>query len=75
MRLLKGVPALVQLFSSDSQEVQRNTTGATRNLIYENMDNKAALIEAGGIAKLISVLNEPDEELRKNVTGKIIYIL
>lgn len=75
MRLLKGVPALVQLFSSDSQEVQRYATGATRNLIYENMDNKAALIEAGGIAKLISVLNEPDEELRKNVTGKIIYIL
>lgn len=75
MRLLKGVPALVQLFSSDSQEVQRYATGATRNLIYENMDNKAALIEAGGIAKLISVLNEPDEELRKNITGKIIYIL
>lgn len=65
----------MQLFSSDSQEVQRYATGATRNLIYENMDNKAALIEAGGIAKLISVLNEPDEELRKNVTGKIIYIL
>lgn len=65
----------MQLFSSDSQEVQRYATGATRNLIYENMDNKAALIEAGGIAKLISVLNEPDEELRKNITGKIIYIL
>ena len=75
MRLLKGVPALVQLFSSDSQEVQRYATGATRNLIYENMDNKAALIEAGGVAKLISVLKEPDEELRKNITGKIIYIL
>uniref|UniRef100_A0A8C7E1J7 Plakophilin 3b n=1 Tax=Oncorhynchus kisutch TaxID=8019 RepID=A0A8C7E1J7_ONCKI len=69
VRLLKGVPALVQLFSSDSQEVQRYATGATRNLIYENMDNKAALIEAGGVAKLISVLKEPDEELRKNITG------
>ncbi|XP_024274863.2 plakophilin-3 isoform X1 [Oncorhynchus tshawytscha] len=69
VRLLKGVPALVQLFSSDSQEVQCYATGATRNLIYENMDNKAALIEAEGITKLISVLNEPDEELRKNITG------
>ncbi|CDQ64864.1 unnamed protein product [Oncorhynchus mykiss] len=69
VRLLKGVPALVQLFSSDSQEVQCYATGATRNLIYENMDNKAALIEAEGITKLISVLNEPDEELHKNITG------
>ncbi|XP_020335173.1 plakophilin-3-like isoform X1 [Oncorhynchus kisutch] len=69
VRLLKGVPALVQLFSSDSQKVQCYATGATHNLIYENMDNKAALIEAEGITKLISVLNEPDEELRKNITG------
>uniref|UniRef100_A0A3P8ZTE3 Plakophilin 3b n=1 Tax=Esox lucius TaxID=8010 RepID=A0A3P8ZTE3_ESOLU len=69
VRLLKGVPALVQLFSSDSQEVQRYSTGATRNLIYENMDNKTELIEAGGIDKLLSALKEPDEELRKNITG------
>ncbi|KAJ7995017.1 hypothetical protein DPEC_G00255540 [Dallia pectoralis] len=69
VRLLKGVPALVHLFNSASQEVQRYSTGATRNLIYENMDNKTALIEAGGIEKLLSALKEPDEELQKNITG------
>ncbi|XP_026123222.1 plakophilin-3 isoform X2 [Carassius auratus] len=69
VRSLKGISALVQLFSSENQEVQRYATGATRNLIYENMDNKTALIEAGGISKLIGALKEPDDELRKNITG------
>ncbi|XP_047671572.1 plakophilin-3 isoform X1 [Tachysurus fulvidraco] len=69
VRNLKGIPALVQLYCSENQEVQRYATGATRNLIYENMENKAALIEAGGISKLVSALREPDDELRKNVTG------
>ncbi|XP_067452820.1 plakophilin-3-like [Thunnus thynnus] len=69
VRVLHGVPALVQLFSSDNQEVQRFATGATRNLIYENVDNKAALIDANGVKHLVSILGEPDDELRKNITG------
>ncbi|XP_072320973.1 plakophilin-3 isoform X2 [Eucyclogobius newberryi] len=69
VRSLHGIPALVQLFSSDNQEVQRFATGATRNLIYESSDNKVALIEAGGVARLVGILGEPDEELRKNITG------
>uniref|UniRef100_A0A8C2WQS2 Plakophilin 3 n=1 Tax=Cyclopterus lumpus TaxID=8103 RepID=A0A8C2WQS2_CYCLU len=69
VRLLHGVPGLVQLFSSDNQEVQRFATGATRNLIYENADNKAALIDAGGLMCLVSILGKPDEELRKTITG------
>ncbi|XP_074515598.1 plakophilin-3-like isoform X2 [Sebastes fasciatus] len=69
VRALHGVPALVQLFSSDNQEVQRYATGATRNLIYENADNKVALINAGGVMHLVSILSEPDEELRKTITG------
>lgn len=69
VRVMQAVPALVQLFSSESQEVQRYATGATRNLIYENMENKAALMEAGGLSGLVSALKEPDEELRKNITG------
>lgn len=66
----KGIPRLVKLFNSENQEVQRYATGATRNLIYENMENKVALIEAGGISKLIQALKEQDDELRKNITGR-----
>uniref|UniRef100_A0A3B4XLK5 Plakophilin 3b n=1 Tax=Seriola lalandi dorsalis TaxID=1841481 RepID=A0A3B4XLK5_SERLL len=69
VRALHGVPALVQLFTSDNREVQRYATGATRNLIYENSDNKVALINAGGVTSLVSILSEPDEELRKTITG------
>lgn len=71
---LRGIPALVQLFSSANRAVLRYATGATRNLIYENSDNKAALVDAGGVARLVSILSEADEELRKTVTGNIALI-
>ncbi len=68
---MEGIPLLVQLFNSESQEVQRYATGATRNLIYQNMENKVALIECDGIPSLIEALKEDDDddELRKNITG------
>lgn len=67
---MKGIPTLVKLFNSEAQKVQQYATGAARNLIYENMENKVALIEAGGIPKLMEALKEPDDELQKNITGK-----
>ena len=65
---------LVKLFNCGNDEVQRFATGATRNLIYENMDNKVALIDEGGIPQLVEALKETDDELRKNITGKTSYI-
>ncbi|XP_053282897.1 plakophilin-3a isoform X2 [Pleuronectes platessa] len=69
VRRLKGIPELVRLFNSDNQEVQRYATGATRNLIYESMENKVALIDEGGIPQLVEGLKENDDELHKNITG------
>ncbi|KAM6926801.1 plakophilin-3a [Lycodopsis pacificus] len=69
VRRLKGIGELVKLFNCDNQEVQRYATGATRNLIYENMDNKVALIEEGGIPQLVEALKDSDDELHKNITG------
>lgn len=74
VRHLKGIGELVNLFNCDNQEVQRYATGATRNLIYENMDNKVALIEEGGILQLVEALKDHDEELNKNITGRKIAI-
>uniref|UniRef100_A0A8V5GQ08 Uncharacterized protein n=1 Tax=Melopsittacus undulatus TaxID=13146 RepID=A0A8V5GQ08_MELUD len=59
----------VKLFNSPNQEVQRHATGAMRNLIYDNTENKLALVEENGIYELMRTLREPDDELRKNVTG------
>ncbi|KAF7224263.1 plakophilin-3 isoform X2 [Nothobranchius furzeri] len=65
-----GIPELVKLFSSDNQEVRRFATGAARNLIYENAENKAHLIGNGGIAELVKALKiKDDNELAKNITG------
>ncbi|GAA6221457.1 plakophilin-3 [Lates japonicus] len=69
VRRLKGIGELVKLFNSENQEVQRYATGATRNLIYENMDNKVALIEEGGIPQLVEALKDQDDELHKNISG------
>ncbi|XP_040893959.1 plakophilin-3a isoform X2 [Toxotes jaculatrix] len=69
VRRLKGIHDLVRLFNSENLEVQRYATGAARNLIYENMDNKVALIEEDGISQLVEALKETDDEVRKNITG------
>ncbi|XP_033917378.1 plakophilin-3 isoform X1 [Melopsittacus undulatus] len=68
-RSLQAMPKLVKLFNSPNQEVQRHATGAMRNLIYDNTENKLALVEENGIYELMRTLREPDDELRKNVTG------
>lgn len=59
----------MKLFNHANQEVQRHATGAMRNLIYDNADNKLALVEESGIFELLRTLREQDDELRKNVTG------
>lgn len=68
-RSLQAVSKLVKLFNNSNQEVQRHATGAMRNLIYDNVENKVALVEENGIYELMHTLREQDDELRKNVTG------
>jgi len=71
-RSLQAVPRLVKLFNHANQEVQRHATGAMRNLVYDNADNKLALVEENGIFELLRALREQDDELRKNVTGGLV---
>ncbi|KAM6937038.1 plakophilin-3a [Xenentodon cancila] len=70
VRQLGGIRSLVHLFNnSNNQEVRRYATGAARNLIYENMENKKVLIDVGGISELVNALSDSDDELHKNITG------
>lgn len=62
----------MKLFNHANQEVQRHATGAMRNLVYDNADNKLALVEENGIFELLRALREQDDELRKNVTGGLV---
>ncbi|KAM4554184.1 plakophilin-3-like isoform 2-T2 [Fundulus diaphanus] len=69
VREMNAIGDLVRLFNSDSIEVSRYATGAARNLIFQNNDNKKALIDNDGIPSLMEALKQSDDELSKNVTG------
>ncbi|XP_061925952.1 plakophilin-4-like isoform X1 [Entelurus aequoreus] len=69
---LGGVKHLVDLLDHKVLEVQRNSCGALRNLVYGKAmdDNKIALRNAGGIPALLRLLRRTvDADVRELVTG------
>ncbi|XP_061696731.1 plakophilin-4-like isoform X2 [Syngnathoides biaculeatus] len=69
---LGGVKHLVDLLDHKVLEVQRNSCGALRNLVYGKVmdENKIALRNAGGIPALLRLLRKSvDAEVRELVTG------
>ncbi|XP_037343835.2 plakophilin-4 isoform X6 [Pungitius pungitius] len=69
---LGGVKHLVDLLDHKVLEVQRNSCGALRNLVYGKAmdDNKVAVRNAGGIPALLRLLRKTvDAEVRELVTG------
>ena len=70
---LGGIKHLVDLLDHKVLEVQKNSCGALRNLVYgKAMDeNKIAVRNAGGIPALLRLLRKTvDAEVRELVTGK-----
>ncbi|KAM9709135.1 LOW QUALITY PROTEIN: plakophilin-4-like [Menidia menidia] len=69
---LGGIKHLVDLLDHKVIEVQRNSCGALRNLVYGKVmdDNKIAVRNAGGIPALLRLLRKTvDAEVRELVTG------
>lgn len=69
---LGGIKHLVDLLDHKVLEVQRNSCGALRNLVYGKAmdDNKTAVRNAGGIPALLRLLRKTvDAEVRELVTG------
>ncbi|XP_049904603.1 plakophilin-4 isoform X1 [Epinephelus moara] len=69
---LGGIKHLVDLLDHKALEVQKNSCGALRNLVYgKAMDeNKIAVRNAGGIPALLRLLRKTvDAEVRELVTG------
>ncbi|XP_035506792.1 plakophilin-4 isoform X5 [Scophthalmus maximus] len=69
---LGGVKHLVDLLDNKVIEVQRNSCGAVRNLVYGKAmdDNKIAVRNAGGVPALLRLLRKTvDAEVRELVTG------
>ena len=70
---LGGIKHLVDLLDHKVLEVQKNSCGALRNLVYgKAMDeNKIAVRNAGGIPALLRLLRKTvDAEVRELVTCK-----
>lgn len=70
---LGGIKHLVDLLDHKVLEVQRNSCGALRNLVYgKTMDeNKVAVRNAGGVPALLRLLRKTvDAEVRELVTGE-----
>ncbi|XP_070770918.1 plakophilin-4 isoform X2 [Enoplosus armatus] len=69
---LGGIKHLVDLLDHKVLEVQKNSCGALRNLVYGKAmdDNKTAVKNAGGIPALLRLLRKTvDAEVRELVTG------
>ncbi|XP_047456271.1 plakophilin-4 isoform X3 [Mugil cephalus] len=69
---LGGIKHLVDLLDHKALEVQKNSCGALRNLVYGKAmdDNKVAVRNAGGIPALLRLLRKTvDAEVRELVTG------
>uniref|UniRef100_UPI0037E72798 plakophilin-4-like isoform X2 n=1 Tax=Semicossyphus pulcher TaxID=241346 RepID=UPI0037E72798 len=67
-----GIKHLVDLLDNKVLEVQKNSCGALRNLVYGKAmdDNKTAVKNAGGIPALLRLLRKTvDAEVRELVTG------
>lgn len=70
---LGGIKHLVDLLDHKAVEVQKNSCGALRNLVYGKAmdDNKIAVRNAGGIPALLRLLRKSaDSEVRELVTGE-----
>ncbi|XP_067371006.1 plakophilin-4 isoform X2 [Channa argus] len=69
---LGGIKHLVDLLEHKVLDVQKNSCGALRNLVYGKAmdDNKIAVRNAGGIPALLRLLRKTvDAEVRELVTG------
>ncbi|KAM8974153.1 plakophilin-2 isoform 2-T2 [Pelodytes ibericus] len=68
--VLGGIPKLIRLLRSDSEEVQRAACAALRNLVFEENDNKLEVCEQHVMPTLLRLLNETrDLETKRQITG------
>ncbi|KAM8883746.1 plakophilin-2 [Synchiropus picturatus] len=65
-----GIRKLLLLLSSDSEEVQRASAAALRNVVYQNNDNKMEVKDSEGLTTIVRVLKESrDQEVRRHLSG------
>lgn len=67
---LRGIGKLLQLLNHDSEEVQRASSGALRNVVYQSSENKMEVKEKDGVEVILQALSgSHDMETRRQLTG------
>ncbi|KAM4571572.1 plakophilin-1 isoform 1-T2 [Fundulus diaphanus] len=70
VRELGGIPHLVNMLESQHQGPAQAASGALRNLIYQDKENKMLVQKYGGIAKALNLMKRTSStETKKQVTG------
>uniref|UniRef100_A0A663EKV5 Plakophilin-2 n=1 Tax=Aquila chrysaetos chrysaetos TaxID=223781 RepID=A0A663EKV5_AQUCH len=69
---LGGIPKILQLLDVQNEDIQRAASGALRNLVFEDNDNKLEVSEQKGIPLLLRLLRHTrDVETKKQITGSV----
>lgn len=67
---LRGIGKLLQLLTTDNEEVQRVAAGALRNVVYQSDENKMEVKENDGLATILGALKSSrDKATRRELTG------
>ncbi|XP_038143269.1 plakophilin-1 [Cyprinodon tularosa] len=67
---LGGIPPLVNMLESSNPDVAQVASGALRNLVFKNLENKISVQKYGGIAKVLNLLKRTEStETKRQVTG------
>ncbi|XP_076862933.1 plakophilin-2 [Brachyhypopomus gauderio] len=67
---LHGIPKLLKLLESSSEEVQQAASGALRNVVFESNENKMEVKDCLGVGVILQLLQKNrDTETRRQLTG------
>lgn len=70
---LRGIGKLLQLLTTDNEEVQRVAAGALRNVVYQSDENKMEVKENDGLATILGALKgSRDKATRRELTGEAL---
>jgi hypothetical protein len=69
-----GIPSLVKDLSSFHLDVQRKSAKKIRTLSKENPENRAMIIENGGLPALIGLLSYPDRKIQENTVTCLLNL-
>ena len=70
----EDIPSLVKDLSSVNLDVQRKAAKKIRTLSKENPENRALILENGGLPAIISLVSYPDKKIQENTVTALLNL-